>query len=100
MNPELVEFPWSSAKNETTGSNTTTTNNNIISAWDRLFINGKCGKWYHLSHSNISPNYPEAMYMDEHSLRIRAGILNIITWMALMNIFSSKTRPSSTFFSL
>ena len=26
------------------------------------------------------------MYMDEHAVRIRAGILNIISWMALLNI--------------
>lgn len=30
---------------------------------------------------------PDEMYMDEHAVRIRAGILNIITWIVIINIF-------------
>jgi hypothetical protein len=25
--------------------------------------------------------------MDEHAVRIRAGLLNVITWVAIMNVF-------------
>jgi len=58
-----------------------------ITAWDRIFINGKYGKWYNLGHKNVSQNHPDEMYMDEHTVRIRAGLLNIVTWFALINIF-------------
>jgi hypothetical protein len=59
---------------------------NHISAKDRLFIRGKYGKWYELGHHS-NPDKPADMYMDEHAVRARAGILNVITWLALMNIF-------------
>lgn len=30
------------------------------------------------------------MYMDEHAVRMRAGLLNVITWVAIMNVFHMK----------
>jgi hypothetical protein len=61
-----------------------------MSGWNRLIISGVHGKWYHLGHRSVSATFPETMYMDEHSVRIRAGLLNSITWLAMMNIFFFK----------
>jgi len=57
-----------------------------VSAKDRLIIQRKYGKWWELGHhSNVEK--PHEMYMDEHAVRTRAGIVNVITWLALMYIF-------------
>jgi hypothetical protein len=76
--PYLRAFPWRQDDDEKMGKH--------VSAKDRLIIQGKYGKWWELGHhSNIEK--PHEMYMDEHAVRARAGILNVITWLALMNIF-------------
>lgn len=77
--PYLQDFPWNQDDNM----------GNHISAKDRLIISGKYGKWWELGHHSNSDK-PAEMYMDEHAVRARAGILNIITWLALMNIFFFK----------
>lgn len=40
-----------------------------------------------LGHSNVNPEKPYDMYMDENAVRVRAGILNVFSWFALINIF-------------
>ncbi|KAL3780148.1 hypothetical protein HJC23_012594 [Cyclotella cryptica] len=72
-------FPWSQ---DVMPLNTV---RNAISFKERIIIQGKWGRWYHLGHY-ANPEKPEAMYMDEHAVRIRGGVLNIITWIALMNV--------------
>lgn len=77
--PMCIGFPWSK---EMIPFNTLT---NAISFKERIIIQGKWGRWYQLGHY-ANPEKPDAMYMDEHVVRIRGGVLNIITWIALMNI--------------
>jgi thiol-disulfide isomerase/thioredoxin len=79
LDPELTKFPWPSKE---------TTQAAPLTAWERLWIHGRHGKWWQLGHKNVSETHPNDMYMDEHSVRIRAGLLNIITWLAVMNIFA------------
>jgi len=86
--PRPFVFPWAQEKMkskkatriEKDGEHTR------ISLYDRIIINGKYGKWWELGH-HANPSKPDEMYMDEHAVRIRAGILNIVTWIALINIF-------------
>jgi thiol-disulfide isomerase/thioredoxin len=72
--PFLRDFPWQPEKA------------GRVSGWDRYLIHGKYGKWYELGH-HANSEKPDDIYMDEHAVRARAGILNIVTWLALMNIF-------------
>jgi Domain of unknown function (DUF4395) len=58
-----------------------------VSAWERIIIHGRHGNWWQLGHINVSELHPNDMYMDEHAVRMRAGLLNVITWVAIMNIF-------------
>lgn len=53
---------------------------------DMLIISGQYGKWWELGH-HINPEHPEKMYMNENAVRIRAGILNTISWFALFNVY-------------
>jgi thiol-disulfide isomerase/thioredoxin len=53
---------------------------------DRFIIRGKYGKWWDLGH-HINPDFPDQIYMDEHAVRARAGLLNIMTWIAIINVF-------------
>ncbi len=48
------------------------------------------GKWWQFGHTSINPEDPEKMYMDEHAVRMRAGLLNIISWIALGNTFGPR----------
>lgn len=80
--PKATKFPWPFARDKSAEN---TTEDPIISGWDRFIIGGKYGKWYSLGHK-ANPLHPEKEYMDEHAVRIRAGILNVITWVALMNV--------------
>jgi hypothetical protein len=79
--PLANNFPWTDDK-RTDNSHS----HDVVTAWDRLFIRGKYGRWWELGH-HANPEKPDEMYMDDHAVRIRAGILNIITWIALMNVF-------------
>eukprot|EP00934_Nitzschia_sp_Nitz4_P006239 Nitzschia sp. Nitz4//scaffold266_size26515//3664//4746//NITZ4_008253-RA/size26515-processed-gene-0.8-mRNA-1//-1//CDS//3329544856//6229//frame0 len=72
--PRAKNFPWTADKEE------------HMSAMDRFIIRGKYGKWWELGH-HANPEKPDEVYMDEHAVRARAGILNIITWIALINVF-------------
>lgn len=88
--PKAQNFPWasihsSSSVNEV-GPNSGAAKAETMSLMDRLIIRGKYGKWWELGH-HANPNKPQDMFMDEHAVRIRAGLLNIITWIALINIF-------------
>lgn len=74
-----IGFPWS------VEMMSASTVRNAISFNERIIIQGKWGRWYQLGHY-ANPEKPDAMYMDEHAVRIRGGILNIITWIALMNV--------------
>lgn len=69
--PNLQQFPWGAQ-------------NKSISTRERLLVPGR---WWQLGHTNINPEKPNDMYMDEHAVRIRAGLLNIASWLALFNIF-------------
>ena len=81
--PQAKSFPWGAEESpDTIKSN----DSKHISAMDRFIIRGKYGKWWQLGHY-ANPNKPDEMYMDEHAVRARAGILNAITWVVLINIF-------------
>ena len=73
--PETLRFPWE--KPEATEP---------ISLMDRLIIRGRYGRWWELGH-RVNPEHPDQLYMDEHAVRIRAGLLNIIAWLAVTNVF-------------
>lgn len=78
LDPNLNRFPWGSIEKRQAAP---------LTAWDRLFIHGMHGSWWQLGHKNVSTLHPGDMYMDEHAVRIRAGLLNVITWVAVMNVF-------------
>ena len=78
LDPKLNRFPWGSIEKRQAAP---------LTAWDRLFIHGIHGNWWQLGHKNVSQLHPGDMYMDEHAVRIRAGLLNVITWVAIMNVF-------------
>lgn len=82
--PQLKGFPWS-----TPDKTPQDQSSGHVSAMDRLLIRGKYGNWWNLGH-RANPSQPDHIYMDEHAVRIRAGIINIITWVALMNVFFFK----------
>lgn len=73
--PDCLHFPWKKPKVP-----------EKVSMMDRLIIRGKYGKWWEPGH-HANPEHPEQVYMDEHAVRIRAGFLNIISWLAVTNIF-------------
>ena len=75
VDPDCLHFPWK--KSEVPEQ---------ISLMDRMFIRGKYGRWWELGHHS-NPEHPEQIYMDEHAVRIRAGFLNVISWLAVINIF-------------
>lgn len=82
---EGIGFPWEEKKEgfpEKEGKKEAT----VIKGWDRLLIGGEYGKWWSLGHK-ANPEHPDEVYMDEHAVRIRAGMLNSVTWVALMNVF-------------
>jgi len=85
---QAKHFPWAAPdqQNSATTTTATTVKNEPMSMMDRLIIRGKYGKWWELGH-HANPNKPNDMYMDENVVRIRAGLLNIITWIALINVF-------------
>jgi thiol-disulfide isomerase/thioredoxin len=80
--PLAKNFPWADDDKTTDNSRP----HDVVTSWDRLLIRGKYGHWWELGH-HANPEKPEEIYMDEHAVRIRAGILNSITWIALMNVF-------------
>jgi thiol-disulfide isomerase/thioredoxin len=75
VDPQCRNFPWHPNGNSSS-----------FSPMDRLIIRGEYGKWWDYGHK-VNPAKPEEPYMDEHAVRARAGILNIITWIAIMNVF-------------
>lgn len=78
--PEGKFFPW--APHEETKLDA----DENMSFLDRLMPRGRYGKWWELGH-HANPAKPNEIYMDEHAVRIRAGILNVVTYIALMNIW-------------
>lgn len=73
--PEALHFPWKKPAVP-----------EKVSMLDRLVVRGKYGRWWELGH-HANPEHPDQTYMDEHAVRIRAGFLNIISWIAVMNVF-------------
>ena len=81
LDPDLKRFPWGSIEKRQAAP---------VSAKERLLISGIHGNWWQLGHQGVSELHPLDMYMDEHAVRIRAGLLNVITWVAIFNIFYMK----------
>jgi hypothetical protein len=82
--PQANNFPWVGALQDADkeqGGQTA-----ALSVMDRFLIRGKYGRWWELGH-HANPANPDEMYMDEHAVRARAGVLNVISWISLMNIF-------------
>lgn len=79
--PHANHFPWVK-ENDLAGKVKTQS----MTFMERLYPSGKYGKWWELGH-HANPAKPAEIYMDEHAVRIRAGILNTITWIAVINIF-------------
>jgi thiol-disulfide isomerase/thioredoxin len=82
LDPNLERFPWGSIEKRQAAP---------VTAGERLWIHGRHGSWWQLGHKSVSPLHPTDMYFDEHAVRIRAGLLNVITWVAIMNVFSCAT---------
>lgn len=78
LDPTCKNFPWGSIEKRQAAP---------VTAAERLWISGHHGNWWQLGHRNVSDVNPHEMYMDEHAVRIRAGLLNIITVIAVMNVF-------------
>lgn len=76
--PELETIQWGEVKEDIHSLQ--------LPLKDMLIISGKYGKWWELGH-HINPEHPEKMYMNENTVRIRAGILNSISWFALFNVY-------------
>ena len=70
--PKAENFPWVTEE--------------PMSWVDRLIIRGKYGKWWELGH-HVNPDFPDQIYMDEHAVRARAGLLNYVTWVAIINVW-------------
>ena len=77
LDPNLQRFPWGSIERRQAAP---------VSAKERLFIHGRHGNWWQLGHKGVSDVHPNEQYMDEHAVRIRAGLLNVITWVAILNV--------------
>lgn len=77
--PELENLVWEEGKGDIHSLQ--------LSLKDMLIISGPYGKWWELGH-HINPEHPEKMYMNENTVRIRAGILNTISWFALFNVYN------------
>jgi thiol-disulfide isomerase/thioredoxin len=78
LDPQCVNFPWASIEKKQAAP---------VTSFERLWIHGRHGNWWQLGHKNVSEIHPNDMYMDEHAVRMRAGLLNIITWLAIGNVF-------------
>lgn len=78
LDPKCEMFPWGSTEKKQAAP---------VTAFERLWIHGRHGNFWQLGHKNVSELHPNDMYMDEHAVRMRAGLLNVITWVALMNVF-------------
>jgi thiol-disulfide isomerase/thioredoxin len=78
LDPQCENFPWGSIEKKQAGP---------LTNWERIWIHGRHGNWWQLGHKNVSEMHPKEMYMDEHAVRMRAGLLNIITWLAVGNVF-------------
>jgi len=101
--PKCKYFPWAAVEESADSASkiakvgASPISKDHLSMTDRLVKRGKYGKWYELGH-HVNPTKPEEMYMDEHAVRIRAGLLNIITWMALINVSAGRETKFSSIF--
>mmetsp|Transcript_16817 Transcript_16817/g.39652 ORF Transcript_16817/g.39652 Transcript_16817/m.39652 type:complete len:208 (+) Transcript_16817:108-731(+) len=77
---QAVHFPW---KRNNSGPGLP---KEPISLIDRIIVRGKYGKWWELGH-HANPEKPGEVYAEENAVRIRAGLLNIVSWLAICNIF-------------
>eukprot|EP00049_Salpingoeca_infusionum_P027044 m.29932 g.29932 ORF g.29932 m.29932 type:complete len:485 (+) comp9217_c0_seq6:223-1677(+) len=91
--PTAKQFPWHSTmlSSDTDIAPAGRVNTDRMSLKDRLIISGKYGKWWHRGH-HVNPAKPHTMYMDENVVGIRAGFLNVISWLAIVN-FTSWAEP-------
>lgn len=88
--PKCENFPWGSIETKQAGP---------VTAMERLWIHGRHGNWWQLGHTHVSELHPNEMYMDEHAVRIRAGLLNVVTWLAVMNVlWVNEPRYATVFF--
>jgi thiol-disulfide isomerase/thioredoxin len=78
LDPQCKNFPWGSIESRQAAP---------VTAWERIWISGRHGSWWQLGHRGVSEVHPADMYMDEHAVRTRAGLLNIVTIVAVMNVF-------------
>ncbi len=86
--PELEKVQWN--KKENRNKKTIEWTRDSITLHERFFKGNGLGKWSDLGFSGLNPEDPDKMYMDEHAVRIRAGILNMLSWGAIMNIFGPR----------
>lgn len=72
---------------------------NDLQGWDRFLTGGKTsggglssGGLLSLGHKGVVPDRgdEDTLWMDEHAVRIRAGILNIFAWVSIINVFYEK----------
>jgi len=89
QDPTCQNFPWATIETHQSAP---------ITAWERLFIHDRHGNWWQLGHKNVSELHPKEMYMDEHAVRIRAGLLNIFTWLAVANVIWVNEPDWATYF--
>eukprot|EP00529_Nitzschia_sp_RCC80_P020782 CAMPEP_0113468484 /NCGR_PEP_ID=MMETSP0014_2-20120614/15382_1 /TAXON_ID=2857 /ORGANISM="Nitzschia sp." /LENGTH=403 /DNA_ID=CAMNT_0000360881 /DNA_START=210 /DNA_END=1421 /DNA_ORIENTATION=+ /assembly_acc=CAM_ASM_000159 len=78
QDPACKAFPWGSVESKQAAP---------LTPSQRFWIQGENGHWWSFGHKNVSELHPNDMYMDEHAVRMRAGLLNVITWVAIMNVF-------------
>jgi thiol-disulfide isomerase/thioredoxin len=79
LDPTCKAFPWALTEAKQAAP---------ITAWERFWIHGGHGQWWAFGHTHVSELHPNDMYMDEHAVRMHAGLLNVVTWwVAIMNVF-------------
>uniref|UniRef100_A0A6U9ZYS8 Thioredoxin domain-containing protein n=1 Tax=Pseudo-nitzschia australis TaxID=44445 RepID=A0A6U9ZYS8_9STRA len=83
--PTLELVAWKNGDGGKRGLHPVTT----LTLKERIFKENYGGIWQ-FGHTSINPAYPEKMYMDEHVVRIRAGLFNIISWIAIGNVLDQQ----------
>mmetsp|Transcript_146936 Transcript_146936/g.208320 ORF Transcript_146936/g.208320 Transcript_146936/m.208320 type:complete len:356 (+) Transcript_146936:56-1123(+) len=89
-NPQCHGFPWIGVR-VTPGVSTAGINADPEKHWTLTQRIVKTPRFWQLGHLAKEAS-PQSMYMDEHAVRARAGLLNITSWMALINIFFLKEK--------
>uniref|UniRef100_A0A7S0BCA2 Thioredoxin domain-containing protein n=1 Tax=Pyrodinium bahamense TaxID=73915 RepID=A0A7S0BCA2_9DINO len=88
-NPRCDGFPWNKEDNHTTIDMTKAASKSGDDTPQQHWTLGariwKRPRFYQLGH--FAKKGSSSMYMDENAVRARAGLLNITSWMAIINIF-------------